>query len=902
MDNELFIVKKPETAEETDFQQLQHSALEIIQRLSGNLWTDFNEHDPGVTIMDALNYALTELNYKCSFPFEDYLCGREDDYNPDDFGLFRPDQVYSSSPVTETDYCKLIFDSVPEIAGLWMIKAKDALPGVIDIVLDLIPTATDSDREEIYRKVYKIYHQNRNLCENLGKIYFREKEKLDMAGEIELNEDADVSEVLARIYFAGAKYFNPGMKYHDLRELISSNPDWSKLFEGPMLKNGIIDDNSVMPARNIFFISDIHYQIRGIKGVKSVKNIFLTNHEINYSDEIQCNGIFHSYTIGFPFTRQDVQLLLLKGNKEARFNFEEMVRWYKKLIIAEYGHQNKYTGLQGGFGYPKGRSNKFYEYFSLQNEFPDFYGINDKGVPDFFDDKRKAQAKQLKGFLLAYDMTLSTSMQELDTLNQILNIGVPLPQTFFPDLSDTVSHWDELITGEKDFCEQECSIDYKLKARETVCDLLDSFYGEKSQLPFSGEFDIYQSGISNPLDKINQRAAFIKCEPYLIGERSRAINLTEENPANMAGLKSWISMLMGFVASNELPVTNVFSKFSLRLLSDKEFYDDLKGLLNIDFVINNLDENFKDEVVFDIPEMQVPDPVINYKKFREKVYLLHHNLIFESFLRNGIRIGSYKIVQPEKDLFLLAYHAEEQAEWVGLGRFDKMDEAVEVANQLKDFLIYLNKQSENLYLIEHLLLTNHKEENGYVIRITNENQLLFNLLKPVSRDEVYTIKRRLENVLINYTQFKIQLAENDRYVIYFETSKDNAVYCHHTFEKEEDASAFLDSEIRNKIFSVEIYYQLNDDLLLPSDFMDFGLTIVFPDWSARFHNGKFRKWFEEQIEERSPAHIKLNFLWLSAPAIRIFEKLYFAWRSALVSGLGIPEKSLSLATFLKEHS
>ena len=89
MKNEVFIHKKTGQPDVTDFQVLQKSAIETIQQLAGNIWTDYNEHDPGVTIMEALNYALTELDYKCSFPLEDYLTGSNEGYHPDDYGLFR---------------------------------------------------------------------------------------------------------------------------------------------------------------------------------------------------------------------------------------------------------------------------------------------------------------------------------------------------------------------------------------------------------------------------------------------------------------------------------------------------------------------------------------------------------------------------------------------------------------------------------------------------------------------------------------------------------------------------------------------------------------------------------------------------------------------------------------------
>ena len=55
-----------------DFQKLKKEGIYLAQELSGDLWTDYNDHDPGVTILENQVYALTELSYKTSFPVEDY--------------------------------------------------------------------------------------------------------------------------------------------------------------------------------------------------------------------------------------------------------------------------------------------------------------------------------------------------------------------------------------------------------------------------------------------------------------------------------------------------------------------------------------------------------------------------------------------------------------------------------------------------------------------------------------------------------------------------------------------------------------------------------------------------------------------------------------------------------------
>ena len=43
------------------YSYLQRQTLEEVHRLSGKVWTDFNAHDPGVTLADIANYALTEM-------------------------------------------------------------------------------------------------------------------------------------------------------------------------------------------------------------------------------------------------------------------------------------------------------------------------------------------------------------------------------------------------------------------------------------------------------------------------------------------------------------------------------------------------------------------------------------------------------------------------------------------------------------------------------------------------------------------------------------------------------------------------------------------------------------------------------------------------------------------------
>lgn len=49
------------------YNQLQKEILTLLQQLCGDQWSDFNAHDPGVTLAEIINYALYELDYQLTF-------------------------------------------------------------------------------------------------------------------------------------------------------------------------------------------------------------------------------------------------------------------------------------------------------------------------------------------------------------------------------------------------------------------------------------------------------------------------------------------------------------------------------------------------------------------------------------------------------------------------------------------------------------------------------------------------------------------------------------------------------------------------------------------------------------------------------------------------------------------
>ena len=114
-------IKDTPLEEALNFHRLKYKGLEYVKEMAGGLWTNFNDSDPGVTILDQLCYGLTELGYCNNFPIEDILSEQTDQIEFEG-QFFSPEQILTTSPVTLDDYRKLVIDSVPEVKNIEIVS------------------------------------------------------------------------------------------------------------------------------------------------------------------------------------------------------------------------------------------------------------------------------------------------------------------------------------------------------------------------------------------------------------------------------------------------------------------------------------------------------------------------------------------------------------------------------------------------------------------------------------------------------------------------------------------------------------------------------------------------------------------------------------------------------------
>jgi len=97
-----------------DFELLRSEGIRHLENLATEAWTDFNAHDPGITLLELLSYAITDLGYRTRrLPIGDLLAGGAEE------AFFEATDILTCAPVTARDYRKLLID-IPGVKNAWI--------------------------------------------------------------------------------------------------------------------------------------------------------------------------------------------------------------------------------------------------------------------------------------------------------------------------------------------------------------------------------------------------------------------------------------------------------------------------------------------------------------------------------------------------------------------------------------------------------------------------------------------------------------------------------------------------------------------------------------------------------------------------------------------------------------
>ncbi len=773
---EEFYIKGREP-EQDFYRLLQACTLERLQESAGKVWTDFNAHDPGLTIADVLNYALSELDYRLRFRIPDYLTGPDRPFDPERYGLFAPVKVFPVDPVTVTDYRKLLLDRIGLLENVWVYPAREAEGCRYDVLAELSPLASEGCREEVRREIVRTFQAFRNIGEELHEVRFISRRPLTLTGDIEIRAGVQVLKVLTDIYWEAQLFFLGGIRYLRLEDLLAKGVTPDEILDGPELRHWVLDEEVLQPVADRYPVTVLFRRLAGLKGVETVRALGFTDGEREFREVIAVEDPADSFTVEIPDNKEKLRLTLWSGGSRVKVEVSALPFLLYARYARFFGRHNCSEDLSALASYPSGTYRPMYRHSSVMNDFPDCYGVNRWGVAAGETELRKAQAKQLRGFLTLFDGVIARGLKELERLPLLMAPEGGVLQEGVVPSEVPGETWEALVDTERSELSGTDSRRWQ-EQRKRLLEMWEGMYGEESEPSWLREYDFYEE---SETESLKRRFGFFRRLPDWGRSRFRAVDLTNVDPENVPGVKAYVGALLGWEMWVEKPVVNVFPMYNLRLVDDDFFYDRWRGVLSHDLTAEDvLKPEYMEPV--GMPEREYTDA--DYVVLRSKLPLLHYNLLFEGLFREGIRAENYRILKvPEQSGVLLVFRHVQRGEWVNLGRFETREELETTAGCLKHFLIMLNRKSESMYVVEDALLGGERR-----------------------------------------------------------------------------------------------------------------LTVVFPGWSVRMAEPRFRRECEKLVCRRLPAHLPVVFQWRNAREMWKFERAYYDWRKALAAG----ESGREEAQVLKE--
>lgn len=273
------IARRNATPPDEGFEHLRAEGIRLLQSLSGATWTDHNLHDPGITILEQLCYALTDLSYRADFPLADHLCGIDDRIDHERLALQPPPAVFPCRATTPADLRRWLLDQVDGLddAIVTPCAAADAPPdGLYRLVLELSQGFAQAGDTRI-AQARQAYRAQRNLCEDLdGEVERVREVACELHADVEIGGQRDAADLLAEIYDRCARHVAQSVRLRSLREELADGRTLEQIYTGPATQHGFMDRRDLdANPQELLFVGDLAEQIKQVDGVKELRRFAL---------------------------------------------------------------------------------------------------------------------------------------------------------------------------------------------------------------------------------------------------------------------------------------------------------------------------------------------------------------------------------------------------------------------------------------------------------------------------------------------------------------------------------------------------------------------------------------------------------------------------------------------------
>jgi hypothetical protein len=377
-----------------DYAALRSEAVALLGRLSGSQWTDHNVHDPGITILEHLCYAITDLAYRTDFPIADLIATAGLEAWPPP-----PAQLLQGDPVTEEDLRTLL-----QTMGATALR--------------ITPRETTD---------FLLYFHERDSSSGGGDLLgapppwdpLEQPIRLRGLRQVSLQPPALIPAVTSRLHrsrllgedlLVAVLTPFPVAVHADLEVAAVDDPAGLLAEIIATLQTTITPEPGAPPAEGIRS-SDLLHALLDLPQVRAVRSISLTSKKEPGRGEPWLLPVPAEST---PVIDPASPIRLFRDGLPLRIDPSDVARRPAPTPGALQAPPSTPVA-------PGGRRRDLSRFASLRRQLPAAYGVGPDGLGSAASPERRAIARQLEAYLLIFDQLLSNALAQLALVPELLS-------------------------------------------------------------------------------------------------------------------------------------------------------------------------------------------------------------------------------------------------------------------------------------------------------------------------------------------------------------------------------------------------------------------------------------------------------------------------------------------------
>ncbi|WP_243519205.1 MULTISPECIES: hypothetical protein [unclassified Candidatus Cardinium] len=732
---------------ELDYPFLKEQGIAYIQQLAGKKWTDYGDHDPGITILEVLSFAIMDLEYRTNFYIED-IWAKDPDVidNLNEQPFYKAEEILPCNPLTKWDFLKIVLD-VPGVknANIFLSDGAKEVKGGYKIFVHVEERISHTPEEkEVLHVINKRLSAHRNLCEDFFLIQPMETLPIGIKATFEVANCLAYEEgetIIAQILFAFQEFLSPRITFYSISQLLEKGRTIDQIFTGPLLTQGFIDEEELiyLKSKSRIYAVELLEQATKMGNIKNVLKFELFINDGNTSTSSLTIPVLPDRSLVLDIPQSEIILyyngLPISTDWKKVMDMLEDIKGRGTLTKAYLQAEDIFV-LEGNY-------RNLEDHISIQQDFPLLYNVGHEGCTPSETSENQAKAKQLKSYLMFFDQlfanylgqlsnikhTMAIYSQDYNKPNGRLPLDVPRMETIMKQPTpDTDPGNDIEFVIQRKYLDLKKEVNLYDTDKKQASETVKTYYSYINRALESGirSLDKRSRVLDHLLAYFAERFTIYSLHLYPKNEEQR---LDEFNNNKALFLKDYIDISKnrnraGHITMNEInhSINHVPSGFKQRI------YRNLG--------IKSLEKCFLHQIVKDNMYLEKQSTQWNLDIFLGKNSQTEYDdlLIFRGKYQNiqslvmsyGINEEYYNIIKTGSDYSILLYIDKVKKQTIelvtGSESLSNIEQAEAMVQQSVELFRKLNKACEGFHLIEHILLRSDNtlttEEDPYSFIMT----------------------------------------------------------------------------------------------------------------------------------------------------------------------------------------